>query len=116
MTIGEIQKEMDMLYQNQLVGLADSKDVNMILQQWVAAKNDQNWKRVEVFCAINLLLEKTLPEFLETAIWDVETAIIGHCDISCIYRFADDPKGLENEALKRFVLNGSWKNRIRHLK
>lgn len=116
MNVGEIQKEIDMLYQNQLVGLANSKDVSIILQQWVAAKINQNWKRAEVFCAIKLLLEKTLPEFLEIAIWDIETAIVGHCDASCIYRFTDDPKGLENEALKRFVLNGSWKNRIRLLK
>lgn len=88
-------------------------EINLKLKNIVASRIsemiNEKWARKETYYVIGELIKNDLPECVEVYLWDVETAIIGHCDAENIYRFSDDLPNLTAESLKEYVLKGSWK-------
>lgn len=56
----------------------------------------------------DLINEERSPA-IEAHLWDIDTAIIGHCDARSILRFADDPEKLSVEKLREYVLSDAWR-------
>lgn len=109
----EYKKIADQVYSELSKLDTKDKDLNINLEAIVGGKISNliknNWTRKEAHSLLKDLINRNLTNDIENYLWNVETAIIGYCDANSVIRFNDDPKGLDDDKLRKYVLEESWK-------